>query len=160
MKVPKYWQPFQMCKQLIFAIFFFAHISDSPLVSFTYQYFWLFPLISFRHPVVFILHREWVIWSTTRNISFITSHRSCLCVWSAMPEPEAVQITPAPSIHISQHPVPLSLPQNHPVETSSCVSICPRPEYRFHSRHFITSHCIVLCDVTYLYIVYTWYIYI
>lgn len=125
MKVPKYWQPFQMCKQLIFAIFFFAHISDSPLVSFTYQYFWLFPLISFRHPVVFILHREWVIWSTTRNISFITSHRSCLCVWSAMPEPEAVQITPAPSIHISQHPVPLSLPQNHPVETSSCVSICP-----------------------------------
>lgn len=57
-------------------------------------------------------------------------------------------------------PGPLSLPQNRPVETSSCVSICPCPEYRFHSRHFITSHCIVLCDVTYLYIVYTWYIYI
>lgn len=82
----------------------------------------LFLLISFRHPVVFILHKEWVIWSTTRNTLSTISHRSCLCVWSAMPEPETVQITPTPSIHISQHP-PSPPPESSSRDQFLCVNL-------------------------------------
>lgn len=125
MKYPNIGDHFK-CVNNSFLLNFICFIFDFPLVCFTYQYFLYFSyLISFRHPVVFILHKEWVIWSTTRNTLSTISHRSCLCVWSAMPEPEAVQITPTPSIHISQHPPSPPLPQNRPVETSSCVSIWP-----------------------------------
>lgn len=121
-EVPKYWRPFQMCKQLIFAKFYLLYFW-LPFGLFHIPVFLiLFLLISFRHPVVFILHKEWVIWSTTRNTLSTISHRSCLCVWSAMPEPETVQITPTPSIHISQHP-PSPPPESSSRDQFLCVNL-------------------------------------